>query len=50
VTDLMGTYRLVRITPDDYMVVVSAEGYTPHQELHHVSSGKIDELDFHLAV
>lgn len=50
VTDLMGTYRLARITPDDYMVVVSADGYAPHQELHHISSGKIDELDFHLAV
>jgi hypothetical protein len=31
VSDLMGIYRLDRITPDDYMVNVSASGYTSQQ-------------------
>lgn len=50
VTDLMGVYRLDRVTPDDYMVIVSATGYTAQQLVHHISRGRIDELDFHLAV
>ena len=50
VTDLMGVYRLDRVTPDDYLVNVSATGYIPQQVVHHISRGRIDELDFHLAV
>ena len=50
VSDLMGIYRLDRITPDDYMINVSASGYTSQQVVHHISRGKIDELDFSLAV
>ena len=49
VTDLMGAYRLDRVTPDDYMVNVNAPGYTPQQLVHHISRGRIDELDFQLA-
>ena len=46
----MGIYRLDRITPDDYMINVSASGYTSQQVVHHISRGKIDELNFSLAV
>lgn len=50
ITDLLGRYRLDRVVPDDYLVNVSADGYTPQQLLHHISRGKMDELDFHLAI
>jgi hypothetical protein len=50
VTDLLGRYRLDRVIPDDYLVNVSANGYTPQQLLHHISRGKMDELDFHLVI
>jgi hypothetical protein len=50
VTDLMGLYRIDRVTPDDYLVNVSADGYTPQQVMHHISRGKMDELDFHLVI
>jgi hypothetical protein len=50
VTDLMGLYRIDRVRPDDYLVNVSANGYTPQQVVHHISRGKMDELDFHLVI
>jgi hypothetical protein len=50
VTDLLGRYHLDRVIPDDYLVNVSANGYTPQQVVHHISRGKMDELDFHLVI
>jgi hypothetical protein len=50
VTNLLGIYRLDRVAPDDYVVNVSASGYTSQQVVHRISRGKMDELDFHLAV
>ena len=50
VTDLLGRYRLDHVIPDDYLVNVSANGYTPQQLVHHISRGKMDELDFHLVI
>jgi hypothetical protein len=38
------------VAPDDYVVNVSASGYTSQQRVHRISRGKMDELDFHLAV
>lgn len=49
-TDLLGAYRLERVIPDDYVVHVSASGYTSQHLVHHISRGKMDELHFHLAV
>ncbi|MEO8413683.1 MAG: carboxypeptidase-like regulatory domain-containing protein [Ginsengibacter sp.] len=49
VTDLMGVYRLDRVSPGDYRVEVSAAGYASTSVVHHISSGRIDELDFQLA-
>jgi hypothetical protein len=49
VTDLNGYYHLDRVTPDDYMVVCSANGYASQSKLHHVSRGKIDEIDWELS-
>ena len=48
-TDLMGVYRLDRVSPGDYHVNVSAAGYASKTVVHHISSGRIDELDFSLA-
>jgi Carboxypeptidase regulatory-like domain len=50
VTNLQGIYRLDRVAPDDYVVNVSASGYTSQQVVHRISRGKMNELDFHLAV
>ena len=50
VTDLLGLYRIDRVRPDDYLVNVSANGYTPQQVVHHISRGKMDELDFYLVI
>jgi len=36
--------------PDDYVANVSAGGYASQQMVHHISQGKIDELDFQLAL
>jgi hypothetical protein len=49
VTDLNGYYHLDRVMPDDYMVVCTAAGYTSQSKLHHVSRGKIDEMDWELS-
>jgi hypothetical protein len=32
--------------PDDYLVVCTVEGYEPKAVMHHISRGKIDEVDF----
>jgi hypothetical protein len=48
VTDLNGYYHLDRVTPDDYMVVCSANGYAQQSKLHHVSRGKIDEMNWEM--
>ena len=50
VTDLLGLYHLDRVPPGDYVVNVSADGYTQQQVMHHISRGKIDELDFYLVI
>lgn len=50
ITNLQGIYRLDRVAPDDYVVNVSASGYTSQQMVHRISRGKMDELDFYLAV
>ncbi len=47
-SDLLGIYRLDRITPDDYKINVSAAGYTSQSVIHHISRGKIDEVNFKL--
>ena len=46
VTDLNGVYRVERAMPDDYLVVCTVEGYEPKTVMHHISRGKIDELNF----
>jgi hypothetical protein len=48
VTDLNGYYLLDRVQADDYMVVCSANGYTSQSKLHHVSKGRIDEMNWEL--
>lgn len=50
VTDLLGLYRIDRVTPDDYLLNVNADGYVPQQVMHHISRGRMDELDFHLVI
>ena len=50
VTDLNGYYRLERVDADDYMVVCNAAGYTSQSKLHHVSRGRIDEMDWMMVV
>ncbi len=47
---LLGVYRLDSVMPDDYVVHVSTRGYTLQQAVHRISRGKMDVLDFHLAV
>ncbi len=49
VTDLNGYYLLDRVPANDYMVVCSANGYTSQSKLHHVSLGKIDEMNWELS-
>jgi hypothetical protein len=50
VTNLAGVYHLDHVRTDDYMVIVSATGYTSQQVAHHINRGRIDELNFQLAV
>jgi hypothetical protein len=50
VTNLAGVYHPDRVWTDDYVVIVSASGYTSQQVAHHISRGKIDELNFQLAL
>ena len=50
VTNLAGAYRLDHVRAGDYMVIVSASGYTSQQVAHHINRGKIDELNFQLAL
>lgn len=46
VTDLNGSYRLDHVLTDDYNVTCSAADYTAKTVMHHISRGKIDELNF----
>ena len=48
VTNLAGIYHLNRVATADYIVQVSATGYTSQQVAHHISRGKMDELNFQL--
>ena len=49
VTDINSCYYLDRVHPDDYMVVCTAQDYTLQSKLHHVSRGKIDEMNWELS-
>jgi hypothetical protein len=49
VTDLNGYYLLDRVQADDYMVVCTAAGYASQSKLHHVSKGRIDEMNWELS-
>ena len=46
VTDLNGFYRIDRVFTDDYNVTCSATGYTSKTVVHHITRGRIDELNF----
>ena len=46
VTDLNGSYRIDHVLTDDYNVTCSATGFTTQTVMHHISRGKIDELNF----
>ena len=46
VTDMNGFYRIKRVRDGDYNLVCSAEGFTAKTVMHHITRGKIDELNF----
>jgi hypothetical protein len=46
VTDLNGFYRIDHVLTDDYNVICTAPDYTSQTVLHHVTRGKVDELNF----
>jgi len=47
-TDLNGAYNIDRISTGDYVISVSAPGFTTQTVAHHIVRGKIDEMDFAL--
>ena len=48
VTDLYGHYSLVRVTPGDYSIEVTANGFPAKTIVYHISRGKVGALNVEL--
>jgi hypothetical protein len=48
VTDVNGFYSLIRVTPGDYSVEVSANGHGGKTIVQRIARGKVTKLDFEL--
>jgi hypothetical protein len=46
ITDLNGHYRIDRVKTDDYTVICSAPEHSTQTIKHHITRGRIDELNF----
>jgi hypothetical protein len=46
ITDLNGHYRIDRVKTDDYTVICSASEYSTQTIKHHITRGRVDELNF----